>query len=127
MDYDERKKQREDLLKHVVEILQPPNPVIEDQMELIVAVLMILLGHPMGKSRCMLYLIPELTTEIEGKLLDKICVVLNKTYSMKGEEATLHDDTALELIRDYLLEHDEFIFYKNEKRILRKPVPNVRR
>ncbi|NJM54097.1 MAG: hypothetical protein HC846_12365, partial [Blastocatellia bacterium] len=33
------------------------------------------------------------------------------------------DDRALEIIRDYILEHDEFVFYRNEKRILRKPVP----
>jgi hypothetical protein len=118
---DEDLLQNQDLLTRAAKLLESRHVVFEDQMELIMGVLMILLDHPTAKRNFYLLLSTELTTKLEGKVLDKICTVINKTFIMQGEDASLNDDTALELIRDYLLEHDEFIFYKNEKRILRKP------
>lgn len=111
----------QDILVRAGKLLEK-NGIFDDQNELIVAILMLLLDNPLLKSKVQLQLSQELTTEVDGHLLDKICTVINKTYLMKGEYATLNDDVALELIRDYLLEHDEFIFYRYEKRILRKPV-----
>lgn len=124
---DEEVKAADDLLERVIKILNPTHRVVQDEMELIVGVLMILLDHPKARNRAHLFLTSELITQIEGKLLDKICGVINKTYLMKGEEATLADDTALEIIRDYLLEQDEFFFYKNQKRILRKSLPKKKK
>ncbi|MGI8468372.1 MAG: hypothetical protein ACR2N3_07965 [Pyrinomonadaceae bacterium] len=124
---DEEVKAADDLLERVIKILNPTHRVVQDEMELIVGVLMILLDHPKAGNKVHLFLTDDLTTQVEGKLLDKICGVINKTYLMKGEEATLADDTALEIIRDYLLEHDEFFFYKNQKRILRKPLPKKKK
>jgi hypothetical protein len=108
------------LLEHVARLLGKGS-IIEDESELIMAVFMILLRHPAARNSYHIVLSHELTTKIEDKLLDKICAVISKTHIIKGEKATLNDDTALEIITDYLLEYDEFIFYKNEKRILRKP------
>jgi hypothetical protein len=109
----------EDLIKRVLRLLEPKHIQVEEQLELIVAVLMILLDYPPVKSKFYFFLSTELSAKIDGKLHDKICAVINKTHIMKGEKADIADDTALELIRDYLLEFDEFIFHKNEDRILR--------
>ena len=111
----------EDFIKRVLSLLKPRHIQIEDQLELIVAILMILLDYPPVKSKFYFFLSKELSEKLDGKLHDKICAVINKTHIMQGELAELHDDTALMLIRDYLLEYDEFIFHKNKDRILRKP------
>lgn len=95
----------------------------EEKNEIIMAIFLLLLDHPLVKKRVYLLLSSEITKEIEGNLIDRICTVINKTYLMKVENATLNDDRALEIIRDYILEQDEFVFYKNEKRILRRPNP----
>jgi len=120
--FDDETAKNQGLLEHVARLLGKGG-IIEDETELIMAVFMILLRHPAARNSYYLVLSYELTTKIEGRLLDRICAVISKTHVIKGEKATLNDDTALEIITDYLLEYDEFILYKNEKRILRKPTP----
>ena len=111
-----------ELLLKVTKLLEhPDHAFFEDQKEFILGVMMLLLDLPTPKRNFRIRLPKEIIDEIEGKLLDKICAVISKTYLMKGEEATIADDVALEKITDYLLEHNEFIIYKNQKRILRKP------
>src|SRR5438128_705535 len=100
---EHNKKLREELINRAAEIFSSRYCAINDQIELIMGILMILLEHPATKNKIHLFLTDDLTTKVEGKLLDKICAVLNKTYLIMGEESTLHDDIALELIRDYLL------------------------
>ena len=118
--FEDKIPKNQGLLDHVARLLQKSD-IIENEIELIMAVFMILLKHPATRNSYYILLSHELTTKIEGKLLDKICAVISKTHIFKGEEATINDDIAIEIITDYLLEYDEFIFYKNEKRILRKP------
>jgi hypothetical protein len=121
---DETLSKNHDLLRRAAKLLESGHAVFDDQIELIMAVLFLILEHPYGKQKFYLVLSKKLTTEIEGTILDKISAVINKTHLMKGENSSINDDIALELITQYLLEHDEFIFHKNKKRILRRPKSN---
>lgn len=118
---EEIKLETYDLLSKASELLESDEIVFEDQKEFIMGVLFIILNRPRVKKKINLVLSENLTTEIQGTTLDKISAVVNKTHLMRGENSIINDDTAIELIAEYLLEHDEFIFHKNKNKILRKP------
>lgn len=109
------------LLKAAESLDNRSSQTFDDEKELILAVLMLLLDQPAARDYFRIHKNSELFDMVEGKLLDNICAVINKTYMMKGDQATIADDVALEMISDYLLAHDEFIFHRNRNLILRKP------
>lgn len=111
----------ESLLRRTKEILESGDSVIDDQIDLILAVFSILLGDFSTKRKINLIVSPELVSELEGELYDRIAKVVTKTFLVMGDRAEIPDDRALEIIRDLLYEFDEFIFVNNENRaMLRK-------
>ncbi len=106
------------ILGKTKEILESGDTVIENQMDLILAVFSTLLGNFKVKGKINLIVSPEMVSELEGDLYDRIAKVITKTFLIMGDNAELPDDRALEVIRDLLYEFDEFIFVNNEKRAL---------
>ena len=108
----------ESVLRRTKEILESGDPIIENQMDLILTVFSILLGDFKVKGRINLTVSNEMVSELEGELYDRIAKIITKTFLIMGDKAELSDDRALEMIRDLLYEFDEFIFVDNENRIL---------
>lgn len=67
-------------------------------------------------------LMPEEYAVKLAKLPDRVANIVGKTYSERGDDAELADDTAVGRIRDLLLELDETIIQRNKnKRLPRIP------
>lgn len=109
------------LLVRTKEILESGDPVIENQMDLILAVFSLLLRDIKVRGRIRLIVSPDVVSELEGELYDRIAKIITRTFLIMGDQAELPDDRALEMIRDLLYEFDEFIFVNNDnKALLRK-------
>lgn len=113
---------REDaaLLEQAEALLSADAPALGAQRELILEVLRTLLDQRQVDQRLRLYLTPEQTTLLEGKLHDQIAAVIAHTYAELGDAAPLADDEALTLIRDLLLRHDPEVINRNRFRRIRR-------
>ncbi|NJM52142.1 MAG: hypothetical protein HC846_01370, partial [Blastocatellia bacterium] len=78
-------KKNLDILQRAAERFESYQP-FEEKNEIIMAVLMLLLDHPVVRKRVFLRFSSEVTKEIEGSLLDKICAVINKNLSDEGRK-----------------------------------------
>lgn len=54
------------------------------------------------------------------KLLDRIALIVGKTYAEQGDAASLEDDTALMMIRDDLNAWDDTIIERNKNKRLKR-------
>lgn len=52
------------------------------------------------------------------KLPDRIAAIVGKTYAEQGDAASLADDEALMMIRDYLTELDDTLIPRNKNKRL---------
>jgi hypothetical protein len=110
----------EELLKTARELLDADSPAFALYKDLILEVLRIMLASDHSRPFVEISLSPDKTTELEGKLYDRIATVIGKTWLEQGEAASLSDDRALEIIRELLLDFDEFIIMHNRYRFLRR-------
>ena len=110
----------EELLRAAEEILAGDSPAFESYKDLILEVPRIMLASDRRRPFIEVNLSREKTTELEGRLYDRIATVIGQTWLEKGEAATLSDDRALEIIRELLLDFDEFILMRNRYRFLRR-------
>lgn len=106
----------EALLGEAESILDSAAPSLAAYRELILEILRVLLDRQPVKKRIRLVFTPEQTTLLEGKLYDQIASVVAKTYAELGDVAEVADDTALQIIRNLLLEYDRKIIDRNRFR-----------
>jgi hypothetical protein len=110
----------DEVIKEAREILNSDSPALETCWDLILEVLKIMLVSDHSRPIIEIALSPEKPTELEGRLYDRIATVISKTWLEMGEAAQLSDDRALEIIRELLLDFDEFIILRNKDRFLRR-------
>jgi len=110
----------DELLTNAQEILGSGSPALGAYKDLILEVLGTMLSCTSERPFIDVVLSPEVMSALERKLYDRIATVISKTYLEIGDKAELPDDRALEIIRDLLINYDEFIIHKNKYKPLRR-------